>query len=108
MLDDQRPTLTVTYPVAGANAELSRIVIGMHDYGSGLDAASFKVTADFALDGVPAGTDLAAKFQPAAPDVRELKLKQPIAELKQGKLTVTVRDKQGNETRIERTFRVGK
>src|SRR5262249_45516735 len=43
MLDDQRPTLTVASPKAGANAPLERILIGMHDYGTGLDAASFEV-----------------------------------------------------------------
>ncbi len=37
MLDDQRPTLTLTSPQAGANPPLDRILIGMHDYGSGLE-----------------------------------------------------------------------
>ena len=41
ILDDQRPTLTLTHPKAGANPPLERILIGMHDYGTGLDAASF-------------------------------------------------------------------
>ena len=48
MLDDNRPTLTLTYPRAGANAALTRILVGMHDYDTGLDMDSFQVTADFA------------------------------------------------------------
>src|SRR3954454_23178247 len=35
--DDSRPTLTLTYPRAGANADLTRIRVGMHDSDSGLD-----------------------------------------------------------------------
>jgi hypothetical protein len=40
MLDDQRPTLTLTSPVAGANKRSSRVVVGMHGYGSGIDPDS--------------------------------------------------------------------
>jgi Hydrazine synthase alpha subunit middle domain len=108
MMDDQRPTLTLTYPLPGKNAELSRIVIGMHDYGSGLNMDSFRVTADFALDGVPAGDDLAAKFKSMAQGVWEWKLSKPLAASQTGKLIVSVADKQGNTTKIERTFTVGK
>src|SRR5262249_34233691 len=63
MLDDNRPTLMVTCPAAGKNAELSRILIGMHDYYTGLDMDSFTVVADFAVDGTPAGENLAKRFQ---------------------------------------------
>ena len=108
MLDDQRPTLTLTSPVPGKNAAVSRIVIGMHDYGSGLVADSFRVTADFAIDGVKPGENLAPKFTSPNQGVWEWKLAKPLSGLKLGKLTVSVRDKQGNETRVERTFTVGK
>ena len=79
MLDDQRPTLTLTCPKAGREPAARRILVGMHDYGSGLDAASLSVVADFAVDGVPAGQNLAAKFKPAAPGVYEWKLAAPLA-----------------------------
>src|SRR5262249_22010750 len=49
MFDDQRPTLALTYPRAGSNEALTRILVGMHDYGTGLDPASFTATADFAV-----------------------------------------------------------
>lgn len=105
-LDDQRPTLTVALPKAGANPPLERILIGMHDYGTGLDAASFAAVASFAANGAAAGTNLAPKFTALGGGVYELKLTTPLtgANLK---LTVSVKDKQGNVTRIERTFSAG-
>src|SRR5262249_25608339 len=69
--DDQRPTLALTYPRAGANGELTRILVGMHDYYSGLDMKTFRVVADFPVDGAAAGTDLAAKFKPQSQSVWE-------------------------------------
>jgi hypothetical protein len=108
MLDDNRPTLTVTYPRAGANEPLTRLLVGTYDYGTGLDMDSFRVVADFPLDGAPAGENLASRFQPKADGVWEFALTQPLAELPRGKLIVSVKDRQGNVTRVERTFSVMK
>ncbi|MGH7173152.1 MAG: hypothetical protein ACRELF_02285 [Gemmataceae bacterium] len=105
--DDQRPTLTLTYPQAGANPPLTRILVGMHDYYTGLDMDTFRVVADFAVDGITAGQNLAAQFRPKSPSVWELKLAQPLARLAKGKMEVSVKDRQGNVTRIERTFSIG-
>ena len=80
----------------------------MHDYGSGLDMESFRVTADFAIDGVAAGENLAAKFKPLSQGVWEMKLEKPFTELKLGTITASVADKQGNVTKVSRTFSVGK
>jgi hypothetical protein len=107
MLDDTRPTLTLTSPRAGVNPPLTRILVGMHDYYTGLDMDSFEVVADFALDGVAAGQNLAPKFKGKTTGVWELALAKPLTELPKGKLTVSVKDRQGNLTRIERTFAVG-
>jgi hypothetical protein len=107
MGDDQRPTLTLTYPQPGKNAELSRIVVGMHDYYTGLDLSSFHVTADFAINGVDAGKDLASLFKEKSPGVRELVLDRPVANLPRGTLTVSVKDRQGNVSRVDRNFSVG-
>jgi len=105
MLDDQRPTLTVAAPRAGANPALARILVGMHDY-AGLDPKSFRATASIPVDGVAAGQDLASKFQSVAPGIWEWKLEAPLSATN-AKLTVSVKDRQGNETRIERTFSAG-
>lgn len=106
-LDEGRPTLTLAEPQPGPTAQpLTHVLLGMYDYGSGLDLGSFTVTADFAIDGIPAGQNLAAKFK-ILPDNRwELKLANPLARLPKGKLTVSIKDKQGNLTKIERTFSV--
>jgi hypothetical protein len=103
MLDDQRPTLAVSLPKAGANPPLERVVIGMHDYGTGLDAPSLSVTADFAVNGAPAGTNLGPKFVALGGGVYELKLSAPLS-VARGTLSVSVKDKQGNVTRVERAF----
>jgi hypothetical protein len=106
MLDEQRPTVAFTLPTAGANAELSRILIGLADYGSGLDMDSFWVEADFEIDGVAAGKDLASKFRPAGTGIFEYRLQRPIMSLASGVIVVYVADRQGNVNRIERTIRV--
>ena len=106
MADDNRPVLTLTHPQPGANGPLSRIRIGMHDYYTGLDAASFRVTADVAIDGIPAGENLASKFVPVETGVWEMKLSKPVDALPSGRLTVEVKDRQGNTSRIERLFSV--
>src|SRR5262249_25864485 len=106
MLDDNRPTLTLTHPQNGVNPPITRLLVGMHDYNTGLDRESFHVVADFAIDGAPAGENLASRFRSISQGVWELKLAQPIKELPCGKLSVAVQDRQGNETRIVRTFSV--
>jgi hypothetical protein len=105
--DRTLPTLAVTYPRAGVNTEpLSRIVIGMADAASGLDISSFSVIADFDVDGLTAGRQLAAQFRQASPGVWEMRLKTPMSALTAGKLTIQVADHDRNVTRIERSFSV--
>src|SRR5262249_24916000 len=106
--DDQRPTLTLTYPKAGANAGLTRLVLGMHDAYGGLDIESFEVVADFAVDWTPAGGNPWPLVAEKAEGVWELKLARPMPTLPKGQLTVSVKDRQGNTSRIERTFSVNK
>jgi hypothetical protein len=106
MFDDQRPTLTLTYPRRVVNSGLSRILVGMHDYNTGLDKTSFRVVADFPVDGIRAGENLAEKFKTVSDGVLEMKLSSPIRELAAGTLTVSVKDKQGNRSEIVRRFSV--
>jgi hypothetical protein len=109
MLDEGRPTLTLASPGPGVNrGPLKRLLLGMHDYGSGLDLDSLSVRADFAVDGLEPGEDLAAKLKALGDGRWELVLKRPIAALARGRLTVSVKDRQGNLSRIERTFSVAK
>jgi hypothetical protein len=107
MLDDQRPPLTLTSPAAGVNGErVRRLLVGMHDYETGLDMDSFSVVADSPVDGVAAGKNLAARFKPVTHGAWELRLEKPITALPSGSLTVSVKDRQGNTIRIEPSFSV--
>jgi len=105
-LDDQRPTLTLTAPHTGRNDSVTRILVGMHDYNSGLDMKTFHVSANFAINGIAAGRDLSDQFRSKSQGVWELVLDRPMEKLATSTLTVSIKDRQGNETRIERTFSV--
>ena len=78
----------------------------MHDYYTGLAADSFSVTADFEIDGVPPGQNLAARFRALPGDRWEWKLPTPITDLERGTLTISIRDREGNLNQIERSFKV--
>lgn len=106
MLDDSRPILALTLPQPGRNKPLTRILIGLHDYDSGLDPDSFEVRANFAINGIAAGENLAAKFRAKSQGVWELELAEPLRKLAEGRLTVGVRDRQGNWSRLDRRFHV--
>ncbi|MEQ8789618.1 MAG: hypothetical protein RIC55_25205 [Pirellulaceae bacterium] len=106
LADDQRPTLTLTHPAAGDNPRLTRLLIGMHDFESGLDLDSLSVTADFAVDGTAAGENLAGRFIALADHRWELSFDAPIEQLSRGTLTVSIRDARGNTSTIQRTFSV--
>ena len=63
MLDDQRPTLTLTSPQPGNNGPLTRILVGMHDYGTGLDAESSPRDGRLRSTASRPGENLAGKFK---------------------------------------------
>ena len=69
--------------------------------------ASFSVTADFAIDGVAAGQNLAAKFKNVGQGIWEYRPATSPAILDRGTLTVSIRDRQGNVTQIDRVFSIG-
>jgi hypothetical protein len=105
-LDDLRPTLTVSAPRPGANAgPLGRIRIGMADAGSGIDLETFSVTADIPVGGRTPGEEL-ADLAEEADGVHTIRLEEPIAASDRANLFVEVADRQGNITRVQRTFRV--
>ena len=107
MLDDQRPTLTLTHPKRGNNTMLTQIMVGLWDYGTGLKPGSMSVTASFPIDGLPAGTNLAAYMEPASQGVYVYNLRTPITTLKTGDIHLSISDNQGNVTDLTRTFKVG-
>ena len=93
-------------PAQGKNQDLSRILIGMADAYMGIDLKSFQVTADFAVDGIAVGENLASRFK-ALPEGRwEWQLAHPVVNLPAGTLTVSIKDRQGNFNSIKRKFSV--
>ena len=106
MGDDQRPTLALALPRPGINESLSRILIGATDAYTGIDPDSLVVLADFEINGVPPGTNVAKRFQQLPGNRWELKLTSPINGIKRAMLTVSVKDRKGNISRIERRFSI--
>jgi len=107
-LDDLRPTLTLSAPRAGVNAApLDAIVIGAADANSGIDAASLSVRADVPLAGREAGVELAGDAVPAGDGIFRIDLGTSLDALPSAHLLVSVADRQGNVTRIDRAFSVG-
>jgi len=106
MADDSRPTLALTWPQPGRNESLTQIVLGMHDYDSGLDLNSFDVRVNVPLQGRRAGENLAPLFERGKAGVWRLVLDRPIQRLAQATITVRIRDSAGNWTRLDRDFSV--
>ncbi|MEM7395667.1 MAG: hypothetical protein AAF492_25320, partial [Verrucomicrobiota bacterium] len=106
LCDDNRPVLTMPLPRRGTNGKLSRILIGMYDYYSGLDSDTFHVSTSFDIDDIPAGRNLASEFRQTDDSVWSFNLEKPITELERGTVTVSIKDRQGNITRIHRTISV--
>ncbi|MCA8963361.1 MAG: hypothetical protein KDC48_00665 [Planctomycetes bacterium] len=108
LADDLRPTLTIASPKPGANAAVDRIVVGAFDYGTGLDEDSLRIVASAPIVGAAVDEDLAARFVVTSPGVWTLLLGKPLQLEGACTLVVTVADKAGNVTRLERTFSVAK
>jgi hypothetical protein len=107
MCDDNRPIVALTLPQPHHNAApLNEIVIGLHDYYTGLDLDTFTVTADFAVSGAEPGENIAPRFEQASRGVWRWRLNESIKSLREGRITVSIKDKQGNINKIERTFSV--
>ncbi|ARU56094.1 hypothetical protein OLMES_2021 [Oleiphilus messinensis] len=105
--DDLRPTLTIAAPRAGVNpVPPSAIKIGIADAFSGINRASLRVTADFEVNGLAAGTDLSAEFSDLGGNVLSLPLTTSLTAGMPGTVYVEVADMQGNITREARSFSI--
>ncbi|MBX3725633.1 MAG: hypothetical protein KF823_06910 [Xanthomonadales bacterium] len=105
--DDLRPTLVVRPAADAASEPVSVIQISAFDTASGVNPATLRVTASHALGGVPAGTNLAAglALDPSG-SVASLSLPSAIPPGSPIVVTVRVRDHAGNETVVERRWRM--
>jgi hypothetical protein len=108
-LDDLRPTLTVSLPRPNENSgPLTEIRIGVADAYSGIDVSSLSVTADVPISGRGPGSDLAKMGSFVGDGIFSIPLAKPVTQLDRGRLTVKVRDRQGNLTTQVVRFSVGR
>ena len=105
--DDLRPTLDVSLPKRGINQEaLYKIRFGTFDYYSGVDRTSISITANFEINGNPAGSELKDLFDESEDHIWTLPLDTPVTQIDEGELHVSVKDTRGNVTRVDRTFSI--
>jgi len=106
-LDDVRPTIALSSPRAGRGEDpLSVIRVGLADAYTGIAPDSLEVSASFEIDGRRAGAALEDLFVESGDGIWEARLKAPIRSLERGTLHVSAVDRQGNITRIDRTFSI--
>jgi len=106
-LDDLRPALDVSLPRPGRNeTAVTMFRLGAADAHSGVDWPTLSITADFPVNGRPAGAQLADLAASAGDGIRTLALETPLTAPASGNLLVSVEDVQGNVTRVARRFRV--
>ena len=106
-LDDLRPTLTLSLPRAGVNPQsLMMIRLGAFDYYSGLNIRSLSVRANFKINGKRVGAELAPLFSQTDNHIWTMPINPAITNLRDGEITVSIKDKQGNVSKIVRNFSV--
>jgi hypothetical protein len=104
--DEQKPTLHVSLPAAGMQTgAVSELRFSAFDNYAGLDRASLSVTANFGVNGKPAGAELAADFV-ESDHVWRLPLTSPIRGGTDMTLNVRVKDARGNQSVVARSFAV--
>lgn len=107
LLDDLRPTLELSAPRAGRHRQvLTTIRIGLADANSGIAAGSLSITADVPVAGRAAGVELADLALPVGDGIVEIALSPPLHSLPLAHVFASVRDAEGNVTRVARRFSI--
>lgn len=105
LLDDLKPTLTISSPRPGLNRGRTELIrIGIADANSGIAAGSLSVTADFSVAGRAAGSELADLFLNVGAGIFSLPLATPMPRMDEAHIHASVRDVQGNITRLNLRF----
>lgn len=112
-LDELRPTVAVSSPRPNRNrTPLTELRVGVADAYSGLSNATLSVKADFAVNGIPAGSELKSQGSFVAPGIFSIPLQSPIANLSTQHLTAAIADVQGNTNKtvvrfwVDTSFRI--
>ena len=107
LLDDLKPTLTISAPRPGMNATaIEELRFAFADNNSGINPASLSVTADLAINGRAAHSELADLAVPLGDGRFAITLTTPITSINNAHLRVHIRDLQGNITRVNQAFSV--
>jgi hydrazine synthase alpha subunit-like protein len=107
-MDDLKPTVAVSLPRPRANdAPVSTIRFGLADGDSGIDLSTLSVRADFVVNGLAAGSELASLAQPNGDSIWSIALSPVLTDGWNRHVHVEVRDMQGNVARVDRAFSVG-
>ncbi len=107
LLDDLKPTLTISSPRPGMNTSPLQVLrVGIGDANSGIAAGSLSITADLAIRGRAAGAELADLASEVGDGIWEITLDAPLSVLSHRHIRASVRDQQGNITRVDQAFSV--
>jgi hypothetical protein len=107
-LDDLRPTLTVSSPRQNRNEPpFTEMRIGVADAYSGISNGTLSVKADFPVNGLAAGAELAGQGSFVGPGTFSIPLNPAISNLPPSHLTASVLDAQGNRAILKVRFHVG-
>jgi len=106
-LDDLKPTLTVSAPRPGANAAaVTAILLGAADANSGLATGSLSVRIDLSVNGRPPNTELSDLLESVGDGIWRIPLVPALGSGARGTVQASVRDMQGNITRVAQRFRI--
>lgn len=106
LADQLGPVLNISSPRAERMQQLTELSFGTFDYLSGVDRSRISVKASFFVNGKPPGTELFPDFTEGEKDVFTLTLAQPLTNLGESDLTVSVFDTDGNKSELTTTFSV--
>jgi len=106
--DELRPILALSQPRAGAaNESVSEIRLGLFDYYTGIDISSLSVKANFNVNGIAAGAELASDFSSQGDHIWKLDLNTPLQDTTGRSLDISIKDNAGNTVSVSRQFDVG-
>jgi Hydrazine synthase alpha subunit middle domain len=104
-LDDLKPSVNISLPRAGQTlTPVTLLRFGLADADSGIDLATLAVSADFPVAGRAPGVALGDLVSNLGDGIYGIALAQALPALTNAHLRVSVRDHQGNITRVERAF----
>ena len=90
--------------ILGATGSVGRSTLDLIER----DPDGYEIVALTARKDIDGLIELAGRFKPTTQGVWEWQLSKPVTNLAISTLTVSVADRQGNVTKVERRFRVGK